>query len=320
MYRIRFHGRGGQGLKTASRILGTAFFLQGYEVQDAPRYGAERRGAPIFAFVRADTKPINERGVINNPDLVVVADDSLIAIPAAGVLQGLTAETVLLILSHHSANEWQHRLNCNSTILTLPPFELNEDIIQSSTVGTICTAAAASLLDVISLDVLEQAIQQELSMLDKLGIKKNLQAARKTYAELADQKIHISEKVDLSAVNYQSPEWVEVPFDEARISAPVIHAGLTSVEVRTGLWRTMRPVINYDLCNHCWWVCSSFCPDSAINVDKENYPQIDYDHCKGCLICVAQCPPHAITAIAENKAQNMDQGISLGLDSSGVKS
>ena len=43
MYRIRFHGRGGQGMKTASRILGTAFFLSGYEVQDAPRYGAERR-------------------------------------------------------------------------------------------------------------------------------------------------------------------------------------------------------------------------------------------------------------------------------------
>ena len=53
MYRLRFHGRGGQGMKTAGRILGTAFFLAGFEVQDAPRYGAERRGAPIFAYVRA---------------------------------------------------------------------------------------------------------------------------------------------------------------------------------------------------------------------------------------------------------------------------
>ena len=56
MFRIRFHGRGGQGMKTASRILGSAFFLEGYEVQDAPRYGAERRGAPIFAYVRAAKK------------------------------------------------------------------------------------------------------------------------------------------------------------------------------------------------------------------------------------------------------------------------
>ena len=57
MYRIRFHGRGGQGMKTASRILGSAFFAEGYEVQDAPRYGAERRGAPIFAYVRAARAP-----------------------------------------------------------------------------------------------------------------------------------------------------------------------------------------------------------------------------------------------------------------------
>ena len=47
MYRIRLHGRGGQGTKTASRILGSALFAEGYEVQDAPRYGAERRGAAI---------------------------------------------------------------------------------------------------------------------------------------------------------------------------------------------------------------------------------------------------------------------------------
>jgi Pyruvate/2-oxoacid:ferredoxin oxidoreductase gamma subunit len=41
-------------MKTASRILGSALFAEGFEVQDAPRYGAERRGAPIFAYVRAD--------------------------------------------------------------------------------------------------------------------------------------------------------------------------------------------------------------------------------------------------------------------------
>jgi pyruvate ferredoxin oxidoreductase gamma subunit len=56
MYRIRFHARGGQGIKTAGRILGSALFLSGFEVQDAPRYGAERRGAPLFAYVRADRK------------------------------------------------------------------------------------------------------------------------------------------------------------------------------------------------------------------------------------------------------------------------
>ena len=87
-----------------------------------------------------------------------------------------------------------------------------------------------------------------------------------------------------------------VPFDEARISAPDIRTADNSVQVRTGLWRTMRPVIDYDHCNRCWWVCSTFCPDSAITVDADQRPVIDYDHCKGCMICVAKCPPHAITA------------------------
>ena len=97
MYRIRLHGRGGQGIKTAGRILGTALFREGFEVQDAPRYGAERRGAPIFAYVRADDKAICERGVIHQPNLVLVVDESLLDLPAANVLEGLSASSVVLI-------------------------------------------------------------------------------------------------------------------------------------------------------------------------------------------------------------------------------
>jgi len=107
MYRIRFHGRGGQGVKTASQILSSALFLEGFEVQDAPRYGAERRGAPIFAYVRADRAPINERGVIARPGLVVVVDETLVAMPAAGVLQGVDADSVILIHGDASAGSWQ---------------------------------------------------------------------------------------------------------------------------------------------------------------------------------------------------------------------
>ena len=127
MFRIRFHGRGGQGMKTASRILGTAFFLAGYEVQDAPRYGAEGRGAPIFAYVRADRSPVNERGIISHPDLVVVSDDTLVGMPAAGVLQGVDEHSVLLINSHETADTWSGRLNTKATTLILPAAEEVED-------------------------------------------------------------------------------------------------------------------------------------------------------------------------------------------------
>jgi pyruvate ferredoxin oxidoreductase gamma subunit len=67
----------------------------------------------------------------------------------------------------------------------------------------------------------------------------------------------------------------------------------------------MRPIIDADRCRHCWWVCSTFCPDNAIAV-ADGRPVIDYDHCKGCMICVAQCPPHAIRAVPEAIAAAAD--------------
>ena len=73
-------------------------------------------------------------------------------------------------------------------------------------------------------------------------------------------------------------------------------------------WRTLRPVIDYDHCNKCWWVCSTFCPDSCIHVSDDGVPEIDYDHCKGCMICVAKCPPHAIGTVLETDARAAEAG------------
>ena len=303
MYRIRYHGRGGQGTKTASRILGTAFFLEGFEVQDAPRYGAERRGAPIFAYVRASRQPINERGIIRHPDLVIVADDTLVSIPAAGVLTGLTEGTVLLISSTETPDVWKTRLNFPGQVLGLPADAEVEDRLEIRFIGSTCTGAAARLVGVISRDSLERAVREELMYLGEPVMEKNLGKALEAYDLIVDYAGVVREAEEILADGYEKPEWVELPFENARISAPAIHGGATSVEVKTGLWRTMRPVIDYGQCNRCWWVCSTFCPDSAIRVDEEGSPQIDYEHCKGCMICVAQCPAHAIQAIPEHGAE-----------------
>jgi len=300
MYRIRFHGRGGQGMKTASRILGTAFFKQGFEIQDAPRYGAERRGAPIFAYVRASHKLIKERGNINHPDLVVVADDTLVPVPGAGVLVGLENDTVLLINSDETTHTWKHRLNISGDVITLPVE--TEDRAELRFIGATCSGAAARLIGDISRESLEQAIKEELTDLGDDVIEKNLTKALTAYDLMAAHEGCVSNSKNLSANNYKSPDWINLPFDEARISAPDIHAIANSIKVNTGVWRTMRPVINYKKCNKCWWICSTFCPDGAIKV-HDNLPEIDYEHCKGCLVCVAQCPPHAIETIAEESVQ-----------------
>lgn len=301
MYRIRFHGRGGQGIKTAGRILGNAFFHEGFEVQDAPRYGAERRGAPIFAYVRADKKPIDERGVITNPDLIIVADDSLVTVPAAGVLQGLDDHAVLLINSHESAETWKHRLNSQAKVLVLPVKELIQDRAELPYISAACVGAAARLLGFIGQSALRNAIEEELSDQTPEKVASNRTRAIEAFECMAAFENCVHQKSSVSALDYQSPEWVDLTCDDARMAAPTIYANLTSVEVKTGLWRTMRPVIEYGRCHHCWWICSSACPHKVINV-HENKPEIDYDHCVGCMVCVAQCPSHAIKAVAESQA------------------
>ncbi len=290
-------------MKTASRILGSAFFLAGFEVQDAPRYGAERRGAPIFAYVRAAKTPIHERGVIGAPDVVAVADDTLIPVPSAGVTAGVSARTVLLLMTDVPAGEWAHRLHTAGPVLTLPIPAGQQDPMERVYAGAACAGAAARLTGAVSRDALANAIRQELGHLGADAVRHNLDTALEAYDAMAAHEGVVAEGEEPDADAYQRPAWIDLPFDEARIAAPAIHAAATSVEVRTGLWRTMRPVIDHSLCKQCWWVCTSLCPDSAIALDDQGYPQIDYDHCKGCMICVAQCPPHAIGAIPERAAR-----------------
>jgi len=304
MYRIRFHGRGGQGIKTASRILGTTFFIEGYEVQDAPRYGAERRGAPIFAYVRAAKAPINERGIIIQPDLVVVVDDSLVPVPAAGVTAGLGDEAVLLIDSAEPPETWNQRLNVSSRVIILPAAGAGAEATQA---GAECAGAAARLVGVVGRASLEAAVRQELADMPEAVMENTARAALAAFDRMAAEEGVVKEGVLASARGFAKPDWIEMPVDDVSLSGPAVHGGATSVQVRTGLWRTMRPVIDYERCRRCAWVCGSFCPDNAISVAEDGRPIIDLDHCKGCMICVAQCPPHAIEAIPEVEAAAADK-------------
>ena len=298
MYRIRFHGRGGQGIKTSSRLLGTALFLAGMEVQDAPRYGAERRGAPIFAYVRAAREPIAERGIIRRPDLVVVADDTLIPAPSAGVLAGISEHSVFLVRSHEPAANWRDRLNLCCRVVVLSPSE-DQDRSGLPFVGAACAGAAVRLLGLVSEEQLEEAIRLEAQPFGEAAVVRNRERALSAYRAVAEHVGCVKEAAEMAVEAIAAPNWIELPFEEAQVAAPSIHAALTSERQPTGLWRTLRPLIDYERCNRCWWVCSSFCPDGAISVDQGR-PEIDYDHCKGCLVCLVQCPPHAITAVPEH--------------------
>ncbi len=77
MIEVKFQGRGGQGAVTAAEILGRSFFLEGKYPQAFSLFGGERRGAPVFGFLRIDEQPILLKCQIKNPDHIVVFDLSL---------------------------------------------------------------------------------------------------------------------------------------------------------------------------------------------------------------------------------------------------
>lgn len=92
---IRWHGRGGQGAKTASLLLADAAFNTGKYIQGFPEYGPERMGAPITAYNRISDKPITIHSNIYEPDYVVVVDDTLLE--SVDVTSGLKASGAIVI-------------------------------------------------------------------------------------------------------------------------------------------------------------------------------------------------------------------------------
>ena len=94
---IRWHGRGGQGAKTASLLLADAAFNTGKYIQGFPEYGPERMGAPIVAYNRISDNPITIHSNIYEPDYVVVVDDTLL--DCVDVTSGLKKTGAIVINS-----------------------------------------------------------------------------------------------------------------------------------------------------------------------------------------------------------------------------
>ena len=94
---IRWHGRGGQGAKTASLLLADAAFNTGKYIQGFPEYGPERMGAPITAYNRISNEPITVHSNIYYPDYVVVVDDTLL--DSVDVTAGLKPDGAIVINS-----------------------------------------------------------------------------------------------------------------------------------------------------------------------------------------------------------------------------
>lgn len=108
MVEIRWHGRGGQGAKTAALLLADVAFQTGKYVQGFPEYGPERMGAPITAYNRISPDKIRVHSNIYEPDFVVVVDESLLE--TVHVTQGLKKDGAIVVNTDKSKEEIQKHL------------------------------------------------------------------------------------------------------------------------------------------------------------------------------------------------------------------
>ena len=115
---IRWHGRGGQGAKTASLLLADAAFNTGKYIQGFPEYGPERMGAPITAYNRISNEPIRIHSNIYEPDYVVVVDDTLLE--SVDVTAGLKESGAIVINTTKGKEEIEKLLpNYKGSIYTI---------------------------------------------------------------------------------------------------------------------------------------------------------------------------------------------------------
>jgi pyruvate ferredoxin oxidoreductase gamma subunit len=289
LLRVRFHGRGGQGGKTASRILGDSAFNEGLNVQDSPLYGAERRGAPMTALVRISDQEIMERGYIFDPDVVVIMDETLLEDYAARPLRGVRTAGLVFINTHQPQLP-SLKERSDLTVITLDLTKYSLDTIGRPFLSAASAAAAARLVGVISEDSLLRAVRTELEEIGISGstLENNIELARRVYRLLTPREVKTRERPVKGRV---VP--VEVLLEENGIED--ITSPGNSRERRTGDWRIFTPKIDYEKCTRCM-VCYAYCPESAVSIGNEGEVVIDYENCKGCMICMRECPTKAITA------------------------
>lgn len=295
MLAIRFHGRGGQGAKTASRIVGTAAFLEGFQAQDSPIYGAERRGAPLAAFTRIASEPIRERGLIARPDVVIVGDPSLIPDPGARLFEGVAERTVIFINSPLAVGQLRAQISVPGRLVTMDLTGMAlEQFGKRGAISALLGAVACRLAG-LSREAVREAIARELTELGLASsiIEQNQILALRCYDLVPTMAIDTSPREPALTAPLRSPVY-DPP---TRGTAGITAGPNASIRSMSG-WRTFRPVLRPDLCNGCW-LCFANCPEGAITIKPDGKPAVYYPHCKGCLDCVEVCPTDAMTVERE---------------------
>ncbi len=183
MIEIRFHGRGGQGTVVASKILADAILKGGKYVQAFPEFGVERRGAPVFAFIRISETPIYLRSKIYQPDHIIVLDSTLLE--AINVTEGLKEGGLILINSSKSPSDFNFDGNYKVMTVDATSIAIKYRLgsAASPIVNTAILGAVVKAIPVATIEDLLSAIEEGVPV----KIEENKKAAEEAYQSLKEE-------------------------------------------------------------------------------------------------------------------------------------
>ncbi|MBI4308070.1 MAG: 2-oxoacid:acceptor oxidoreductase family protein [Chloroflexi bacterium] len=183
---IRWHGRGGQGVVTASAMLADAALEDGRYFQAFPEYGAERSGAPVTAYSRVSTTSISVRSQITDPDVVVVVDPSLLG--KVDVTRGLKPDGVLIINTSLTPAEIRSRLHFQGgRVVTVDATRIARQTVGRPIPNTPMLGALLRVTGVVSKEAALRAIGGRLvARLGQEGVQANMRAFEQAYAGIQE--------------------------------------------------------------------------------------------------------------------------------------
>jgi pyruvate ferredoxin oxidoreductase gamma subunit len=148
---IRWHGRGGQGAKTASLLLAEAAFNTGMYIQGFPEYGPERMGAPITAYNRISSEPLSIHSNIYEPDYVVVVDESLLK--SVDCTSGLKKEGGIVVNTKRTPEEVRVDLKgYEGKVYTIDARTISEETLGAYFPNTPMLAAVVKVSEVMDVE------------------------------------------------------------------------------------------------------------------------------------------------------------------------
>ena len=189
MVEIRWHARGGQGAKTAAIFVAEAVLDKGKFGQGFPEYGPERRGAPMRGYTRIADAPIRRHCSIENPDVIIILDPTLIESKAAAVTAGVMPETIFLVNTTENPATIRKALQVNGNpVHTVDATGIALDCFGKSIPNMPMIGALLKVVELMSIDELKESLAARFQKkFTQAVIDGNLAAVSRAHEELVSE-------------------------------------------------------------------------------------------------------------------------------------